>query len=99
VDVDYGQWGLELLSPRTSVEETAAQVAARGDDYRPTDVVIGRFLGDQDRLVVDAAGSVLVATPLDRRPDWYEPAPDVAAFLRQYVLSSGDKFWERPQRS
>src|SRR6266567_6050588 len=51
-DMDYGQWGLVLLSPAASAERTAEQRAQRARAYRPGDVVIGEFLGDLELLVM-----------------------------------------------
>ncbi|HUY49678.1 MAG TPA: hypothetical protein VMV92_28840 [Streptosporangiaceae bacterium] len=97
-DVDYGQWGLVLLSPAASAERTAEQRALRPDDYRDEDVVVGEFLGDPELLVLapSEAGDrqVLVALPLDGRQDWYPGAPDLARFLEKYRDQQGAKFWE-----
>jgi hypothetical protein len=51
-DVDYGQWGLVLLSPAASARRTAEQRAQRPTAYRADDVVIGEFLGDLELLVI-----------------------------------------------
>jgi hypothetical protein len=95
VDADYGQWGLNLLSPAASAARSAKEREERPDDFAPGDVVVGQFLGDQDLLVADDAGAVLVALPLDERADWYKPAPSLAEFLDRYVSAKGAKFWER----
>ncbi|GAA1692495.1 hypothetical protein GCM10009765_47280 [Fodinicola feengrottensis] len=78
-DVDYGQWGLVLLSPEGAAERTMQERGQRSGDCRDDDVVIGEFLGDQE-LVVFAPSEgdgrrVLVALPMDDRPDWYSAAP------------------------
>jgi hypothetical protein len=44
-DVDYGQWGLVLLSPTASAERTAEQRTLRPAEYRPDDVVAGSSSG------------------------------------------------------
>jgi hypothetical protein len=97
-DVDYGQWGLVLLSPTASAERTAEQRALRPADYRPGDVVAGEFLGDLELLVVapSEAGDrrIVVALPLDDRQQWYPAAPDLARFLERYREGHGTKFWE-----
>src|SRR5882762_1022582 len=51
-DVDYGQWGLVLLSPAAAARRTADERFQRADAYRADDVVIGEFLGDQEFLVL-----------------------------------------------
>jgi hypothetical protein len=94
-DVDYGQWGLRLLSPAASAAWTAKEREERSADFGLGDLVVGQFLGDQDLLIADDAGAVLVALPLDGRADWYRPARNIAAFLGQYVTANGAKFWEQ----
>jgi hypothetical protein len=99
-DVDYGQWGLVLLSPAVSAKRTAEQRALRPGAYRGDDVVIGEFLGDLELLVLapSEAGDrgVLVALPLDDRRDWYPAAPGLARFLENYLRAHGAKYWETP---
>jgi hypothetical protein len=94
VDIDYGQWGLEILSPSASRSRTLVERAQRPRDVLPSDVVIGEFLGDQDLLVVDDVGRVLVAWPLDSRDAWPVVAGDLLTFLRHYWRTGGNKFWE-----
>ncbi len=99
-DVDYGQWGLVLLSPTASAERTSKELQARPATYRTDDLVIGEFLGDQELLVLAGSegggGQVLVALPLDDRADWYVVAEDLAEFLASYFRHAGEKFWESP---
>jgi hypothetical protein len=98
-DVDYGQWGLVLLSPRASATRTAQEREARPSDFRSDDVVIGEFLGDQELLVLAPSETgrrkVLIALPLDRRDDWIGAASDLGEFLDRYFHGRGDKYWER----
>lgn len=100
-DVDYGQWGLILLSPADSAARTKRENVSRPADFRPDDLVIGEFLGDQDLLVLapSEAGDrrVLVALPLDEREDWFGVADSLDQFLERYSASSGDKYWEPAQ--
>jgi hypothetical protein len=97
-DVDYGQWGLVLLSPTAAAERTATERARRPVSYRDDDLVVGEFLGDQELVVLAPSemgrGHVLVALPLDDRPDWYAAADDLAGFLDRYLEALGDKYWE-----
>jgi len=99
-DVDYGQWGLVLLSPTASAQRTGEQLRSRADDYQPGDLVIGEFLGDQELLVLagGAGGGsrVLIALPLDGRSDWYAAAEDLGQFLESYWQHGGEKYWEKP---
>lgn len=99
-DIDYGHWGLVLLSPADAERETAAFHEDRRRDRRAGDMVVGRFLGDQDLMIVridpaaDDFGRILIALPLDKRCDWYTPAPSLDAFLRAFLEAEGAKFWE-----
>jgi len=98
-DVEYGQWGLILLTPAASARRTSQQCSQRPGDYRPDDVVIGEFLGDLELLVIgpsEVAGrQILVALPLDHRDAWYSVASSLAQFLDRYREAHGAKFWER----
>lgn len=99
VDQEYGQWGLEILSPTQSVELTARFREERHLDSKLGDLVIGRFLGDSDLLIVrcdpasDDFGAVLVVLPLDPRIEWDLAAGSFALFLEYYIVSGGEKFW------
>jgi len=98
-DVDFGQWGLVLLSSEESARETSAFRRTRAGDRIDGDIVVGLFLGDQDRLIVRADpkaadhGHIVVALPLDGRADWYRPAPSLESFVRCFIESGGAKFW------
>ncbi len=93
-DVDFGQWGLQILSPMESVTRSVTERLRRPKDFGERDVVLGEFLGDQDVLVVEESGAVLVAPPLDDRNGWYRVAPSVVEFLARYVQREGAKYWE-----
>lgn len=98
-DVDYGQWGLVLLSPTESAKRSGRELEQRPDDFTPTDIVVGEFLGDQELLVLSSAEgderSVLVALPLDERSEWYTVAADLGEFLDRYMDHQGEKYWEQ----
>jgi hypothetical protein len=98
-DVEYGQWGLVILDPKTSAVRTVEERTARPHDLRSDDVVIGEFLGDQELLVIAPSERgqrrILVALPLDPRDDWFGAADALDQFLEKYFDASGDKFWER----
>lgn len=51
-DEDSGQWGLEIVSPGEARLLTEVEVKKRPRDYVYGDLVIGRFLGDSDLLLV-----------------------------------------------
>ena len=99
-DVAYGQWGLEILSPADAIIESRSFLEERRNDVLDGDLVIGKFVGDSDILLlrtdpnsVDYA-SVLVALPLDCRGEWPLVANDFAEFLDKYEREQGDKHWE-----
>ncbi|WP_236795277.1 hypothetical protein [Amycolatopsis sp. GM8] len=98
-DVDYRQWGLLLLSPEATAQRTAEERARRPGAYRADDVVVGEFLGDQELVVIAPAEAdrrhVLIALPMDDRPDWHAAAGSLAEFLDSYLRAFGDKFWEQ----
>jgi hypothetical protein len=98
-DVDYGQWGLVLLSPQDAGRRTAEEHAQRPDAYHADDIVIGEFLGDQELLVFAPSeadpGHVLIALPMDDRRDWYSVAANFAEFLNRYLAALGSKYWEQ----
>lgn len=97
-DIDYGQWGLAILSPEESAARTAAEHTARPDDHAPDDIVVGAFLGDLDLLILAPAElgprRVQIAMPLDGREDWVRVAGDLAGFFDEYLTHLGDKYWE-----
>ena len=97
-DVEYGQWGLLLLSPEAAAQRTAQERVQRPAAYCADDVVIGEFLGDQELVVVAPSEAdrrhVLIALPMDDRPDWYAAAGSLAEFLDRYLTAFGDKYWE-----
>jgi len=101
-DVDYGQWGLVLLSPESSAARTAQERQARPSELRPDDVVVGEFLGDQELVVLAPSETgrrrVLIALPLDGRDDWFPAASSLGEFLEQYFDAVGEKYWE-PRRA
>ena len=101
-DIDYGQWGLVLLSPAKAAERTAEQRAQRPNAYRADDVVLGEFLGDQELLVIAQSGAdrghVLIALPMDDRPDWPVAASSLTDFPGRYLDALGAKFWDRAAR-
>lgn len=99
-DTQFGQWGLELLSPTRAAETTRSELTKRPRDYSQGDLIIGRFIGDSDLLLIRSDpehsdfGSILVSVPLDRRTDWDRVAPNLEEFLRHLIAANGDKYWE-----
>lgn len=97
LDVDYGQWGLAILSEIDSRSRTMEYEQSRSEDARPGDAVFGEFLGDSDLLIYargeSGTGRVLVCLPLDPRSDWYPVGDSIEDFLQKYLDNFGKKFW------
>jgi hypothetical protein len=99
-DLQYGQWGVEVLEPTQALSETSRQAAARPRDFVTSDFVVARFFGDSDLLVLVCDrqrpdfGSVIVALPIDKRSDWPVVARSFGKFLQKLAESQGDKYWE-----
>lgn len=99
-DQKYGQWGVEILSPSNAKAETQIQLDARPADFFDSDLVIGRFFGDAELLIMDTAqltengGAILVALPLYPRTDWPKVADSFPQFLERLLIAEGDKYWE-----
>jgi hypothetical protein len=102
-DVDYGQWGLVLLTPAASAARTARELADRPRDLAPADIVVGEFLGDLQLLVLapDESGGarVLVALPLDDRAEWPVAGESLSQFLVDYLEHGGEMFWDPAGRA
>lgn len=98
-DTTYGQWGLELLSPEKARHETLEFRRCRPVDSLDKDLVVGRFIGDADILLLRCDpnasdfGEVLVASPIDPRSEWDVIARSFGDFLNRYVETRGDMYW------
>ncbi len=90
-----------MLCPDEAAEATEVQAETRPVDMRRGDLILGRFPGDCDLLLVrcDAAcedyGSVIVSLPVYGRTDWPTFALSLEGFLVEFIENLGDKFWER----
>lgn len=99
-DAQFGQWGVQILTPTEAKAETEKWISTRPDDFESHDLVFARFFGDSDLLVIDgskASGdhrSVLVALPFDPRSDWPKAGKSFEAFLQLLIANEGDKYWE-----
>lgn len=100
VDVDYDQWGLEVLDPASARQLTLESIKERPNDFHETDIVLGRFHGDSDLLLIrndssaEDFGRVVVALPLDARDDWFWIGLCWSDFLEKFCAVNGQKFWE-----
>jgi len=99
-DQHYSQWGLEVLKPAEAKFETERQRAARPKDFTRLDLVLARFFGDSDLVVVNCGshgegfGSITIALPIDRRSDWPLVGKSFGEFLESMAEAQGDKYWE-----
>jgi hypothetical protein len=99
-DQRYGQWGVEVFEPAQALLETSRQMIARPEDFAGSDLVLARFLGDSDLLVIECDVNlndyrlVTVALPIDRRRDWPVVASSFSSFLERLADAQGDKYWE-----
>ena len=98
-DKVYGQWGLSILDPANAVAATEKLRARRFRDYVLDDLVVGRFIGDSDLLIIRCDpsssdfGTILVATPIDPRHQWHRISKSFARFLDTYIKAGGAKYW------
>jgi hypothetical protein len=97
-DVEYGQWGLRILTPTKSAQLTTSERADRPEDIRPDDIIIGEFLGDQELLIFSPSEQgeqvVLICLPFDPRDEWYAAGASLDEFFARYLVAQGGKFWE-----
>ena len=98
-DDEFGQWGLHILTPNAALRMTTEERSRRPRDYRDGDLVLGRFYGDSELLILEGArerseSRVRVAMPTDERDDWPTVAVSFQDFLEKFVLSQGQKYWE-----
>jgi hypothetical protein len=90
-DRQFGQWGIEVLDPDQALRETSRQVSARQRDFVSSDLVLARFFGDSDLVVIACDpeqsnfGAVTIALPIDRRLDWPVVAASFGDFLEKLV--------------
>jgi hypothetical protein len=97
-DTNYGQWGLEVLSPDVSLQVTNECLIQRKKDFFCTDIVIGKFLGDSELVMVSCGsmdfGAIYIVEPIYGREDWSIAAHSLGEFLELYIAAEGDKYWE-----
>ena len=97
---NYGQWGLEILAIERILPATAEYRSERPKDFKEGDVVVGKFIGDSELLVIrtdkqcEDYGAVTVVDPIDRRSDWFVVAKNFTTFLAEFARSEGEKYWQ-----
>ncbi len=99
-DINYGQWGLLILSPANALNETETFAKERGLNFIKGDLIIGKFLGDSELLLIrtddskEDYGNIIVELPLDPRKEWYYVEKSFTSFLINYSKHKGNKYWE-----
>ena len=103
-DTVYGQWGLQLIPPSDCAAETGDLRRSRPEEYFRGDLVVGRFLGESELLLLRCNenqgdyGTTVVALPIDGRKDWHFTGLSLGQLASEFVASRGKKFWETPAR-
>ena len=99
-DVAYGQWGVEIFSYEKSIQKTQELSSGRRHDFGQIDLIIGRFLGDSELLLINcdkntpSYGSIKIVMPIDPKEQWPTIANSFSDFLINYSEANGDKYWE-----
>jgi hypothetical protein len=99
-DQQYGQWGVKVMEPTLALSETSHQLTTRPRDFINSDLVLARFFGDSDLVVLACDprqsnfGAVTVALPIDKRQNWPVVAGSLEEFLKRMIDAQGDKYWE-----
>ncbi len=99
VDKEFMQWGLEILPFEEALSLSRSFVNDRPVDFHTDDLIVGRFFGDSDVLVMEndfeqGASVLYVAGPIDKRDDWYKLNVKFSEFVTLVIQKQGDKFWE-----
>lgn len=100
-DFEYGQWGLLLWGEEEALRNQGAErgLLINREEYKVGDVIVGKFLGDQDRVLVRCDpttkdyGAVEIVLPIDKRADWPQSWPSLSDFLVSYIGHNGEKYW------
>lgn len=99
-DVKFSQWGLVLYSPGEALSSTENFRLHRNRDCSFGDLIVGEFLGDSDLLLLRCDpdesdyGSVRVVNAIDPRSEWDSVSSSLSAFLGEFAIKQGCKFWE-----
>lgn len=99
-DTDFGQWGLVTWPASQLIKKNHQVFSNRPSEYREGDLIIGEFLGDEELVVLRSDstsqdyGKVLISLPIYPRRDWYVAADSIVEFLKRYVITHGQKYWE-----
>ncbi|UQN06141.1 hypothetical protein [Deinococcus sp. QL22] len=96
-DIVYGQWGLVIHHLEWCLSETQLVKSLYPTEISALKLVIGEFLGDQEKLLVsldkDKFGQVSIFQPLDARNEWPIVADRLSEFLMKFIEYGGQKYW------
>ena len=98
-DVLYGQTGLRLIGPQEAATATVelAEEWVEADRGPLTDAlfVIGRFIGDGDRLALNRTTGQIVCLPEILALDECDVvAPSLLQFLTAFRTFTGERYWQ-----
>ena len=65
----------------------------RPNDYNKDDLIIGKFLGDSELLMMNNEG-VYIVDPIYPRSEWTKVTKKLEQFFMLYFENKGEKFWE-----
>jgi hypothetical protein len=99
-EIDARQWGLVIWSPQETMRPDDSRLDLYREKFERGDLPIGKFLGDEDLVVLRCSestadfGSVAIAIPDYPRSAWFRPAASLAEFLEKFAKSPLVKYWE-----
>jgi hypothetical protein len=100
-DTEFGQWGLRIHTQSEAASEKEIEINLAAKALKPSDLVLGRFFGDSELLLVrcdreeNDFGYVIVVPPVYERNDWPLVAHTFCEFVDRYTRSEGQKYWEQ----
>jgi hypothetical protein len=97
-DKEYGQWGIRILSPDDALKATIEYKEYWSDMCKDSDLIIGRFIGDSDLLMVSCDksndyGYLYCVEAINKRDKWMLVSQRFLDFLENYIKWTGDKYW------
>jgi hypothetical protein len=98
-DVDYGQWGLVVMSAEQALQRTKLFAQNYPKHVQRGDLIVGEFLGDSDLVLlrsdpaVQDYGKIIVVQPIYGRGEWPVVAESINAFLKAFLDAQGATFW------
>ena len=99
-DVAYGQWGVALFSPLEAMARESRTAQSLVESLEDGDLVIGRFLGDDEGIVIRCRpgeldhGAIVIALPDYDRPEWLNVARSLDELVGRLTERPTSKYWE-----